>query len=74
MSQYPNTSPNNKKLRKSVWMPLLLLIYLIGMTAWFAPRLIAQGETLRLVVVFFSEIAIIIALRIFLRKRENSGR
>lgn len=52
-------------------MPCLLLIYLIGMTCWFAPSLIANGEILRLIIVFLSEIGIIILLRIFLVKREK---
>ena len=59
------------KLRKSVWMPCLLLIYLAGMTTWFAPQLIANGETARLVTVFISEIVIILLLRMFLVKRER---
>lgn len=52
-------------------MPILLLIYLFAMTWMFAPRLIAEGEIVRLVVVFLSEAAIIILLRIFLLKRER---
>lgn len=53
-------------------MPLLLLLYLVGMTTWFAPQLIANGEIARLVIVFVSEIAIIAVLRIFLLKRERN--
>jgi len=52
-------------------MPALLLVYLFGMTAWFAPSLIANGETTRLFVVFLSEIFIIVLLRVFLIKRER---
>lgn len=62
---------NRKKIPRSVWMPCLLLIYLFGMTAWFAPSLIANGEIARLIIVFISEIIIIIVLRIFLKKREQ---
>lgn len=52
-------------------MPALLLIYLFGMTLWFAPQLIANGEIARLIIVFVSEVLIIILLRKFLVKREN---
>ena len=64
---------NKRKIPKSVWMPCLLLIYLFGMTAWFAPALIANGEIARLIVVFMSDIAIIVVLRIFLKKRERQN-
>lgn len=67
----PTNPRNRRKIRKSVWMPALLLIYLFGMTAWFAPALIANGETARLITVFLSEIFIIVLLRIFLVKRER---
>lgn len=60
-----------RKVPRSIWMPALLLIYLFGMTLWFAPKLIADGEVLRLIVVFVSEILIIILLRHFLVKREK---
>lgn len=66
-----NDPRKRSKIPKSVWMPTLLLIYLFGMTAWFAPSLIAGGEIVRLIVVFFTEIFIIVLLRIFLKKREN---
>lgn len=71
MTRQSKGRPGRKKIRKSVWMPCLLLIYLAGMTVSFAPRLIADGETLRLVFVFVSELVVIILLRIFLVKRER---
>lgn len=52
-------------------MPSLLLIYLFGMTLWFAPALIEKGEIVRLILVFVSEVAIIALLRVFLVKREK---
>lgn len=76
MTPQPNNRLNNprnpRKIRKSVWMPALLLVYLFGMTAWFAPSLIANGEIARLIIVFLSEIFIIVLLRIFLIKRERN--
>ena len=76
MNQRPSGWPSRKKIRRSVWMPCLLFAYLAAMTAFFAPRLIAEGETLRLIVVFVSEVAIIILLRLFLvrRERQQDGR
>lgn len=65
---------NKRKIPKSVWLPTLLVCYLIAMTAWYAPRLIAGGETTRLVVVFLVECAIIITLYFFLRHREKQER
>lgn len=61
----------HSKIRRSVWMPCLLLIYLAGMTTWFAPQLIANGEIARLVTVVVSELIIIALLRMFLVKRER---
>lgn len=72
MSPQINRPEKRKKIPRSVWMPCLLLIYLFGMTAWFAPSLIANHEISRLIIVFVSDIAIIVALRIFLKKRENA--
>lgn len=66
-----NNQRNKKKIPRSTWMPCLLLIYLVGMACWFAPQLIANGETMRLVLVFISEVAIIILLRVFLLKQEK---
>lgn len=35
---------NNKKLRKSIWLPGLLFIYLLAMTLIFGTGLIHGGE------------------------------
>ncbi len=71
MNPSPNSPKGRKKIRRSSWMPALLLIYLFGMTVWFAPELIARGETARLIIVFLSEVFIIVLLRFFLIKRER---
>lgn len=71
MNQRPSGRPSRRKIRRSVWMPCLLFVYLAVMTAFFAPRLIAEGEIVRLIIVFVSEVAIIILLRLFLVKRER---
>ncbi|MDE7181208.1 MAG: hypothetical protein K2N88_08450 [Muribaculaceae bacterium] len=59
------------KLKKSDWLPGILLIYLFAMTLWFAPELIEKGEIVRLILVFVAELAVIIILRSFLRKQEE---
>lgn len=58
------------KLKKSIWLPGVLLIYLVAMTAVFAGDLIAGGEWLRLVSVVLVELLMIIALHILLKKKE----
>ena len=60
-----------RRFPRSQWLPALMLIYLIAMTLYYGGDLIAQGEIARLVIVFIIELAIIIALRIFLKKREE---
>ncbi len=69
MNPSPNRPKDRKKIRRSTWMPALLLVY--RMTVWFAPELIARGETARLIIVFLSEVFIIVLLRFFLLKRER---
>lgn len=71
MSPYIKGPNNRKKIPKSTWMPCLLLIYLAGMTIWFAPSLISGGEIGRLIFVFISELVIIYVLYRFLKKREK---
>lgn len=62
---------NRKKIRKSDWLPALLAIYFIVMAAIFVPSLIRTGQYLRVAIISIVEIAVLIALRVFLRKREN---
>lgn len=62
---------HRKGIRRSVWLPTLMILYLIGMTAYFAPSLIAGGEITRLVVVTIVELIIILLLFLFLRKKEQ---
>lgn len=57
------------KIPKYNWLPAVMLIYLLGMTAWFGADLIRNGEITRLVVVFLLELLVIWLLRIFLKKR-----
>lgn len=66
-----NPIRKRRRIPRSQWLPALMLIYLIAMTLYYGGDLIAQGEIARLVIVFIIELAIIIALRIFLKKREE---
>lgn len=62
---------NNKKLRKSIWVPGLLFIYLLAMTLIFGADLIRGGEWMRLVSVSVIELAMIVVLHILLKKQEE---
>lgn len=62
---------NNKKLRKSIWLPGLLFIYLLAMTLIFGADLIRGGEWMRLISVSVIEMAMIIVLHILLKKQEE---
>lgn len=74
MTPSPFNKPRKQKIKRSVWLPALLLIYLFGMTIWFAPSLIDNGEIVRLVVVFVAELVVIILLRLFLIKKEQQDK
>jgi len=63
---------NNRKLKKSVWLPCLLALYFIGMAVFFGPGLIRNGETARFITVSAIEIAIIVAVHFFYRRRERN--
>lgn len=56
---------------RSVWLPTLLLLYLLAMTGWFGTELIRNGETARLIIVFVVELIVIGLLYFFLKKREH---
>lgn len=59
-------------MKKSVWVPILLAIYLIAMAAWFGPELLRNGETFRFVTVCVVEVIIIILVRLFLVRKERN--
>lgn len=63
-----------RNIPRSTWIPCLLLVYLAGMTAFFAPELIRTGETTRLIVVFCSELLLIALVYFFLKKREEQNK
>lgn len=66
-----NTMQNNKpRIKKSVWLPTLLAIYLLGMTIYFGTDLINNGEIARLILVFLAD-ALVIALLYFLLRKQG---
>lgn len=56
---------------KYIWLPSLLGIYFIFMTVFFGLDLLHKGETLRFWATVGTEIAVLIALVLFLKKRER---
>lgn len=56
---------------KYIWLPSLLGIYFIFMTVYFGLDLLHSGETLRFWGTIGAEVAVLIALVFFLKKRER---
>lgn len=60
-----------RKIKRSIWLPVVLLIYFACITFIFAPDLIRTHQIPRLLTVAIVEVIIIILLHFFLKKREN---
>ncbi len=56
---------------KYIWLPTLLAIYFVFMTVYFGLDLLRSGETLRFWGTIAAETAVLIALVVFLKKRER---
>ena len=56
---------------KYIWLPALLAVYFLFMTFYFGMDLLRQGNTLRFWLTVGAEIAVLIALVFFLKKREK---
>lgn len=56
---------------KYIWLPALLLIYFIFMTFYFGIDLLKAGEQLRFWATVGAELAVLIALAFFLKRRER---
>ncbi|MDE6071289.1 MAG: hypothetical protein K2G53_01915 [Muribaculaceae bacterium] len=63
---------NQRKIRKSIWLPALLALYFLGMAIYFGPQLIREGETLRFILVSVAEVVIIILIHFFYKHRERN--
>ena len=56
---------------KYIWLPTLLAIYFVFMTVYFGIDLLRAGENLRFCGTIIAEMVVLIALVIFLKKRER---
>ena len=56
---------------KYIWLPTLLAIYFVFMTVYFGLDLLRAGEDLRFWGTIIAEMVVLIALVIFLKKRER---
>ncbi len=56
---------------KYIWLPTLLAIYFVFMTVYFGLDLLRSGENLRFWGTIGAEMAVLIALVFFLKKREK---
>lgn len=67
-----NLTPKPKRrLRKSMWLPVILLLYMGVLMAFNAGEWISTGHTLRVVITGICELLIITALYFALRRREK---
>lgn len=60
-----------KKTRKSVWLPILLLVYFAAMAVIFGKDMIMRGEWINFTLISVAEIAAIFILHLFLKKQER---
>lgn len=56
---------------KYIWLPSLLGVYFLFMTFYFGTDLLRTGQQLRFWLTVAAEMAVLIALVFFLRKRER---
>lgn len=56
---------------KYIWLPILLAVYFLFMTFYFGMDLLRQGETTRFWLTVGAELAVLVALVFFLKKREK---
>lgn len=56
---------------KYIWLPSLLGVYFLFMTFYFGTDLLRTGQQLRFWLTVGAEMAVLIALVFFLRKRER---
>lgn len=61
----------NFRRTKHIWLPALLLVYIIVMAYIGRDTLIVQGDWLRYFGSIAAELAVIVALAVFLRKKQK---
>lgn len=74
MNTPPSPRPSKRRLRKSVWLPIVVLIYAIAITAFNARPWIESGHTMRLVLSCLFELALVGGLFWALRRKETLSR
>lgn len=60
------------KVPKSTWLPIVLLIYLIGMTLYFGLDKLANGETVEFFAILIIDLIVIALLHFLLKKIEQN--
>lgn len=64
----------HRRLRRSIWLPPLLLLYFLIMSVYFGRDWIQSGRTLQFSLMCVAELIVITLLWFFLRRRERFGR
>lgn len=59
------------KIKKSIWLPTVLLIYFAFMAIYFGKDLLLTGHSTQFYLISGAEILAIVLLFIFLRKKEK---
>lgn len=59
------------RIKKYIWLPAVISVYFIAMSAIFGVELIKTGHTTKFWLTAGAEIIIIIAMIIFLKKRDE---
>lgn len=60
-----------KKIKKSVWLPLLLAVYCGAISCYFGPRLIEEGRGSKFWISVAFEAVVIIGLYFALHRKEK---
>lgn len=62
---------HRKRIKKSIWLPLALALYGGAMSAYFGPRLIAEGLVAKFWLSIIVEVLVVIGLFFALRRKEK---
>lgn len=60
-----------RKIKKSVALPVGLGLYALAMTLYFGPRLLSEGQGLKLWISIAVEVLVVVALFFALRRKER---
>lgn len=62
---------SRRRIRKSLWLPLVLALYAIAISCYFGPRLIAEGLATKFWISVAVEAVVVVGLFFALRRKEN---